>query len=76
MTDSDLVRLTAPVLCLHCKNAMLALRAEADIGVGIQTYIYGYECIQDGEQVGVCFSCGVPEDSRGHWFWCQTVYGV
>lgn len=42
---------------------------EVDIGVGIQKYVYGYEC-QDCGQLSICHSCGGIEE---HNAWCPIL---
>jgi hypothetical protein len=41
---------------------------EVDIGVGVQKFVFGYECQQCGPIV-VCRSCGAP-DFQPHAKWC------
>jgi len=51
------------------------LYEEVDIGLGVQTYVYGYDCPECG-QVAFCTACGAVD---GHEAWCldaaETVVG-
>lgn len=70
-TTSDLAILTAPVM--HCGVKAEADIDEVDIGVGTQHHIRGYFCTKCGAGYSVCSGCGVPEDDRPHWSWCEKV---
>lgn len=44
--------------CPQCNaDGCEALTEEVDIGVGIQSYVWGYEC-KDCGQIPVCGECG------------------
>lgn len=45
---------------------------EVDIGVGVQKFVWGYDCPKCGE-IPVCSECGACGDQPGdHFQWCRT----
>ncbi|MBI2020171.1 hypothetical protein HYS94_02010 [Candidatus Daviesbacteria bacterium] len=63
--------LTSSAVC--CSKEMDRLTDEVDIGVGIQTFTYGFECSECSRMLPACFHCGIPEDGRQHWTGCLSL---
>lgn len=52
--------MSAPI-CPECGAETEAIIEEVDIGVGIQQFTVGYECLEHGGLCGICYGCGVPQ---------------
>jgi hypothetical protein len=63
-----------PPLCPDCKRELDPVYEEVDIGVGVQTFLTGYECYEHGGICGVCNGCNAPQ-LEGHACrpWCKVV---
>ena len=72
MPTNDLVLLTAPSRCPLDLYLLESIVDVVDFGVGTRTFIRGFECPKCGLQMAVCNICGVPEDRRAHWSWCDN----
>ena len=47
---------------------------EVDIGVGIQTFVTGWECEEHGTICGLCSGCGIAcVDGAEHREWCPEL---
>jgi hypothetical protein len=58
--------------CPKCnQEGVEELSNEVDIGVGVQKFVYGYECPTCG-QIGVCGECGAL-DFQLHSRWCSVL---
>lgn len=56
--------------CPKCGLDCVLITDDADIGVGIQVHVLGWDCSHCGP-LSACFSCGSLEDS--HQPWCKEV---
>ena len=60
-----------PVRCA-CGREADPCYEDVDIGVGVQRFLTGWECLEHGGICGVCGSCGVPDKvGYTHRSWCR-----
>jgi hypothetical protein len=63
---------TMPVTCPTCGRDAEPVNEEVDIGVGIQTFLVAWECLEHGGICGVCWGCGIPDRvGETHASWCK-----
>lgn len=60
-----------PVTCA-CGVEAVPYYEEVDIGVGVQRFHTGWECLEHGGICGVCGSCGIADrPGHAHQSWCR-----